>query len=496
MRRLDFVAALLASLAASAAIAAEPGALSSSQLKSAVAALVAKYENQTRTAVGECQPVIAAPGFGKLPADVRRQVTAICVMTASAERQYDKGLAWARLGSDAPDANYRDWALRMAAAWYAKDKRDAAASLTTAARRWPAELTRFDDEVTASVAFYAAENDIGLEQRINLLDALFTAGWTWKDRKPEELWHELVWSLGSAGRMARARQVFPELTTPRFVIGFWIDKRFDAVTDAHLKPLDVSALTARYLARSVVRMRARPRSLEALGSTCLAFVTAGEYAEARTLAKQTLSQRSSFAKDFDDPGATDWIEECARLLPRRLGEWPIVEEQYARDIESPPPRSTPFSRLYALAEFYVSKDDAQRGAPLLESLARIEMNATEKRNHQYLLHTARRLQGDAAGAKAALDWLRDHRQENEWVYMSALVEENDLDAAAPILIRYLQDLSERGDTLYIIQKFRVGAETPRDKRWREGLQALAARADVRATIDIVGRVGAFDLPKE
>jgi tetratricopeptide (TPR) repeat protein len=496
MHRVDFARASLISLVASAALAAEPGALTDSQLKFAVTTLFAKYESRTRTTVDDCRPVIAASGFKKLPADDRRSVMAICVMTASADKQYDEGLAWARLGSHAPDANYRDWAIRMAAAWYAKDKRDAAASLTTAARRWPAEATEFDDEVTGSVAFYASESDIGLDARIKLLDALFAAGWTWKDRRPEELWHELVWSLGSSGRMERARQVFPELTTPRLVIGFWIDKRFDAVTDAHQKPLDMSALTARYLARSIVHMRAQPRSLETLGATCLAYITAGEYEEARTLAKETLSRRASFGKDFDDPRATDRIDECARLVPRRLGEWPAAEEQYSRDIEAPPSRSTPFSTLYALAEFYVATGDTKRAGPLLERLSAVEMNATETRNFHYLLHAARKLQGDAAGAKSELAWLREHRQETEWVYMSALLEENDLDAAAPILIRHLQDPAERGDTLYIIQKFRVAAETPRDKRWREGLQALTARADVRATIDVVGRVGTFDVPKE
>ena len=92
------------------------------------------------------------------------------------------------------------------------------------------------------------------------------------------------------------------------------------------------------------------------------------------------------------------------------------------------------------------------------------------------------------GVQAALAYLREHRNDSLRIYQAALVRVGDADAAAALLIGRLEDLSSRVEALESLQRYGEGAT---DDAGDESPGGLAARDDVRAVIERVGRIESY-----
>lgn len=114
--------------------------------------------------------------------------------------------------------------------------------------------------------------------------------------------------------------------------------------------------------------------------------------------------------------------------------------------------------------------------------------------HEALLSAAV-AKGDSALAARSLEYLHQHQADHLGVYETALVRMKQLDEAATLLIRRLQNPETRRAALLDVQRYRDPPASPATRPLRERWRQVVERPDVREAIAAVGRVLEVPLPR-
>ena len=145
---------------------------------------------------------------------------------------------------------------------------------------------------------------------------------------------------------------------------------------------------------------------------------------------------------------------------------------------------------YRLAVIY--DDKLRRPADALQALEAVgpmsEYGRMEETWARLRAHAQLR---NAEGVRTALAYLEEHRNVSLDVYLDALVDANEIDKAAELLIELLADSRARIGILVRLQRYAESPLTPvgmeRKARW----DVLVARFDVQAAVARVGRLESY-----
>lgn len=385
-------------------------------------------------------------------------------------------------GSDDPDDIYllaqlddRDGAHEAAA----RHVRDLAV-------RWPHMLDHLD---TAFVLRVARQAPQASPLRLDLMEALLQAGWDGDGLGVGDLWYQLALLYQARGDHAGVRRAVASTTAPEALVKFRVDRRFDGIVDRDSEALDIAAAARRRVTSLRVLADKRPRSLETRMKLGYALLASGQHADVVALANETLAALSAAPADapaFDDPDVAVWIVNHRAIAQRRLGKLYDAQADLFRGTLMDESGGANVSQVLNLGQFL-----CQRGRPdeALAAIGRVgDMSGYGRMVQVSVEHCAAVQQRDAAAAQRALDYLRDHRDDAQELWIWALVEAGRMDDAADALITALADPATRGDLLAAVQDWREPAALPAfvpvQARWR----ALMAREDVRRAVGTVGRI--------
>ena len=362
----------------------------------------------------------------------------------------------------------------------------AARHLRDFAVRWPRMLRYLDTDFVLGVARQAPQD---APIRLHLLEALLQSGWDANGLGIGDLGYQLALLYQARNDIAGVRRAIALTTSPDVLVKFRVDRRFDGVVDRDTEALDIEAAARRRVASLRTLADRRPRSLEIRMELGYALLATGQHAETVTLANQTLAALSAAPADapaFEDPHYAVWVLNNRAIAQRRLGKLYDAQADLFRGTLMAESGSANVSQVLNLGQFL-----CQRGRPdeALAAVGRVgNMSGYGRMVQASVEHCAAIQQQDGTAARRALDYLRDHRDDAQEIWIRALVEADRMDDAAQALIAALAAPATRGDMLAAVQDWREPAALPAfvpvQARWR----ALLAREDVRRAVAAVGRI--------
>jgi len=401
--------------------------------------------------------------------------------------------------SSMADAGVADWVLRVDTAYMARNELDTCRSVTHFFRQWPDKRARIPDNVVWSVA-RTPTNEAEKECRSQVLETLYEARWT--DQygvEPGDLWGLLIKELTERGDLNRALEVVAHVDSPRVMVMLHADKRFDALVSKAPARFDIAAAAEREIGDWSGAVQRFPRKLDAFVQLTYALLDVGQHDAAYQLTHDILSRvdNDNFHRFFDDDEtALNWILDYNARALEAQQHWNEAEWELRSAADRLEQGKRNVSNIINLASF---EQRSGRGDEALNVLAELPVEDTQVtpygRMQWYDVQLAAALaMGNTALADASLAYMASHRADALSTYQFALVRANRLDEAAETIIRRLADPASRSFALSEIQQYRDPPANPAQQLEHDRLQQLLQRADVRQSIERVGRVLDVPLP--
>jgi hypothetical protein len=456
-------------------------------------------ENQREAAAAAVARQVLRNDFELLPEAVQYQWLHHAGVLAMETNAYRVAHPLFKLTSQMPMATEDDWGNRFIAAQVLGERADAVLALTMTARRWPEKLKSFNPRFVNRTLFGSDARMDSSDTRFALLDALYEAQWKIEyGLEPSEAWADFARLLLERGDLERAIAVSERITSPRVLVALRVDKRFDPVVRAAPAHFDIDRAMVEQKARLARLSAASPRELGLKYELIYAYLEAAQAERALHLADTVLNDesRASAYDDYEDQ--INWILDARADALRRLGRWREAQQYYeqaAAHQEHGQPNVSNAINLGGLhAEFGRSREALAALGPMVFDDEGVTEYGGMQIHHVILL--AALASRDTAGAQDALEFMRDHQSAAPSTYQEALVDANELEEAASLLIRRLQDPALRGDALAEMQEYREGAQSPVGRTFGQRWRGIKARSDVRAALTAVGRVEKFSLARE
>lgn len=352
-------------------------------------------------------------------------------------------------------------------------------------RRWPVRAQEAELEVVSDLVFNTPEES---EPRLELLRALFAGGYTHRDRGPSQVWQNLIQALLTQGHVEEARSVARAITDPVVLVSLRTDRRFDPIADV-LSTLpsaeEAASLEVERVRSLVARLPTRVDLAVDLGA---ALLVAGRNEDALRASDDALaSTAAADASTLEYADERVWIMNNRAVALRRLGRL----DEAARQMEEARPLNEHgqpnVSQALNLGMLYCHlgrPGDARRVIGTLGPLSPYGQMVERSVRHCIAV-----LEGDAAGARAQVAEIYDHRSDGEGVVLDVLMRSGDESGAAAELIRQLGTSGSRDEAISYVQEFRMAPVLPGTRAARVTRAAVLQRADVQAAIADVGRVG-------
>ncbi|MCX7033118.1 MAG: hypothetical protein NT046_03990 [Arenimonas sp.] len=370
---------------------------------------------------------------------------------------------------------------------------DAALSLAALFRRAPEQIDNLPDE---HIWRLVNEPEVSAAARTELLQAIFDSGWKREALGGAGRFHyELALARAIEGDVTAQRRIVPGVDDPTDIVRMRSDKRFDAVIDRDDPALAPRAAAERRVARLQAQVRRAPERLDIVAELQSALLVAGRFQEMITLADDVQSAIDA-APDgkppYEDMDPLPWVQNLHAKALEALGRFDeslALLEAASRLEEKGVPN---VSQALNLAQMYASlgrADDAlaaaDRAGNDMSGYGRMVKASAEQRAHL--------LKGELDAAAKALDYLRENRSISEAIFLSALVDAGDLDAAAAVLVAQLASPEHRAQALFEMQTFNSFPTLPGEVAATANWKALIARPDVQAAAAKVGRIAKVDL---
>ena len=370
---------------------------------------------------------------------------------------------------------------------------DAARSL---ARLFAQAPERMDNIVDAHIWRLVHEPDVSVDARTELLQAIFDSGWKREPLGGAGAFHyELALVRAKQGDVEAMRRIVPGITSPAEIVRMLGDRRFDAVVDPKDPAFDPRAAAKRQVKALQAQVRKAPDRLAVVAELQSALRLLGRFRKVIALAEDV--QAAIKAAPDDKPPYVDmdklpWVQNLHATALDGLGRFDVSLarlEAASRLEENGVPN---VSQALNLAHLYASQgrpDDALAAA----ARAGTDMSPYGQMVKVSAEHRAYLLKGDAAAAAKSLDYLRENRAASQAIYLEALVDASQLDAAAAELVALLASPDDRAETLLDLHEYRDMPAKPGNAVSNANWGKLLARSDVQAAVAKVGRRLQVDL---
>jgi tetratricopeptide (TPR) repeat protein len=447
------------------------------------------------------EKAIATPGFINTPPEL--QYFALMLGSYAAEGIEDKARAHELLvaATRFPDADAELWTRRAGAAANTGKWEDAAAALTTVAKKWPKELK--NDEYHAWLV-NKISRELGKkpelrQPRMDLLNALFEAGYKMRyGTEPSHLWLVIATDALDRQDLKRAREVARRITNSSTLVAMRIDKRFDALTSAEPKLFDIQAAAQREASEMKKAVAENPKSLGAVVQYGYALYALGKFEELLTLANSTIatvdksSAKDPPYEDLDDN--LNWIYNHKSNALRAIGRNDEAAATLATWEASKRNHDDSVSQAINLGFFY---NELGRPEDALKAVAKLKvgqaMSEYGSTQCQYVRFQAYQQLGKESEAREIVAWMREHQADSKETAQDTMLEAGDADGAAVLMLARLNDADDRAGTLASIQTYAQTPRTERQQKLDALVETLLARTEVAAAIAQYGRREKFPI---
>ena len=433
--------------------------------------------------------VLESPTFEALASGDRHAALTAAGFAAQQLDRLPQAAPVLRRATEMTEATLLDWYLLLQSIWSADAGSERVRILTAIARRWPESVPPLSDAAMFKVAREAAERPPAA--RLELLDALFSAGWkTSSGVEPSWAWKDLALLLLEQGKKQRAIEVARHVTSAAVLISFHADSRFDAVVNAEPAQFDVDAAHVREVAALRAAVLKSPRSLRTLLPLLNALHAGRRFDEVAEMTNDVL-QRAADEGAFSDADVLVWIRNGRAIALEGLGRWDEAVEEMRRASVMKEDGGPNVSQGINLASLYVRLDRPTEALTAVEHLG--AMSNYGRMELESVRHKAGQELGDKAVAARALSYLREHKADAPILFLNALVIQGEMDDASAELRSQLASPTLRSDMLTHLQGYAPLPKTPRVKQWQAQWSALVQRPEVADAIANVGRVLEWNL---
>ena len=297
--------------------------------------------------------------------------------------------------------------------------------------------------------------------------------------------------LLARGRVDEARVLLSTVTETQAIARIRIDRLFDPLREdpAFESRLNLEIAAERDLARARKAMEENPRLMAAINRYLAKLAIIDRLQEALELCDEVLAQYDSNPKSYTDgENARRWLLDTRAHLLSSLGRHAEATDsllQAANMLEWHRPN---VSNMINLAGHLV---DLGRTADALRMLQQVsEATVYGQAWIQALRVCAATQMDDPDTARNALEYLKTHEADNVAALSKALLCVNDLESAAALMIRRLQQQRTSDEALLTLQEMpEDDSNAPPYRRLiQERFNMVRARADVRAAAETVGRI--------
>lgn len=385
-------------------------------------------------------------------------------------------------------ANAATWKYRLFTASRSHDSIDMAYSLTTIARRWPSLLpTLFPGMPLQLHRRLQNYQQDAVDQ--NMLDALFNANWPRSIDGADYLWLDLALIHLRNYEIKRAAQVAVRVKQPMLVLRMRIDKRFDPIRRLHPEAFDIDRLMRTQISEAQADLKAHPNQLAPIQHLQNLYIRAGQFERALTVSDPVVA----VARKGDGPRTyTDYdtkynwiIDNRARALAHQ-GHWTRaihVMEKAACQTEY---GDVNVSQIINLGAYYALNNHPDKAARAISRVGNMS-DYGRMQLEKIKLYIAFERHDKPAIARH-MDYLRSNREDAIGSWENALLLHGDLDEAAALMIKRLDNPDWRDDALLDVQDYPDGPSTYIGKRIDANLQRILKRKDVLAAVLRVGRI--------
>lgn len=453
---------------------------------------LAAANEETEGAADDLKAVIDDPLFEVLETSSQRLLLSTAALLAWRQEQpvtaRDLYLRATRVDGNDPDDWYRLAALEQQLG----DHMRAAQYMTAFLKRWP-ELANNINRYFISESVYQDTSDS--DARLALLQALFAADWTDRQRGGDDVWRELVLALTRRNALAEAATVAARISEPLVIVKLRSDKRFDAIAEsvARLPPVEVAAAQRVDALRRLASEN--PLRIDLATDLGSALLIAGRDEEALAQSDAVLAaiQAGRDTETFESLEDEVWVMNNRAIALRRLDrlDEAAAELERASRLKEGEGAGANVSQVLNLGAFYCALGRPADALRTIESTG--EMSPYGRMVRGSVLHCAALQSGDRARAATALDYLTDHREDGEGTVLEALLRADRLDDAARELMLQLESEASREEALGFVQEFRAPATLPGDRVFKRNWIALRERPDVKAAVARHGRMGKYDI---
>lgn len=293
------------------------------------------------------------------------------------------------------------------------------------------------------------------------------------------------------GRLDDARERMAGVDSVRLLAGIRIDRRYDALRRelGFEARLDLAAAADREVLRSRAAMTAHPALLQVVHGLVEALRVAHRPDEALEVADAALARLSGDENAFEDAAEyRPWMLNTRGYILYDLGRVADARQSLREAAGLPEDGEPNVSNIINFMEMLLNEGLATEAAALIPAVGQPSPYG------QAWVEATRSCAGVQLGNEemrlAGLEYLRAHEADNPAALSKALLCSDDRDAVAALFIKRLADPENRGDALLALQVVPSAADAwfPFRRQLLERLDAVRARADVRAAVDAVGRV--------
>lgn len=414
---------------------------------------------------------------------------AVCAMDS---RQYEIALTAAERMTSLDPAVSVAHRIRLYAGMVLNRHETAIDALQVLARADPEALRTLETGNVHDLLRAAGEIDLTGDRKLAVYGALVRAGFQPPPPQTDEflrLGHARL--LLERGRVAEAKARLATVADVDLLLAMRIERLFDGLrTDPQFEArLDLRAAMDRDLARSQAALERNPGLLEAVYRHLQNLDKAQREAEALALAEGVLAKLREDPRAFTDAERyLPWIHNELGYLLYELGrteEGAAALREGAGLAEGNQPN---VSQVINLASYLVREG---RGTEALALLGQAGPASPYGRAWiESLRSCSGVLVGDEELRVQGLEYLRAHVGDNPAALSRALLCSQDVDGAAALMIRRLENTDWRGSALLALQITPPSAldELPFEKLLRERFDLLRGREDVRRAVDAVGRI--------
>ena len=453
------------------------------------ALLADKYEEASKA----IEEVLKMPEFAEVDSGVQYHVFLFGAFADSGRDDYLGAHEFMVLATEFPEATPENWLMRAQFATWIDAWPDATLAATTVAKRWPKSITKDNSEMIGRIAFRAHEDETHKAEELDLLNALFAGKFQLEfGTQPDGLWYRLIEDAMDRKDLPRARELSTRLQSTPPLLSIRIDRRFDELLKAEPRAFDLPPALERESRRLAKAAAANPRSLDVLVQYGSLLLEQGRFTELLAITGEVIA-RVTAAKPksppYDDiPDHFNWIFNHRAAALRALGRWDealTVMEAGRLEKEH---GSANVSQAINLGWQYCDFGKPQKALDALDGID--WAHSLSPYGRMQLQHVRYRAYLQLANAKEADDvytYLREHREDAEGTWQLVMVDAQDFDGAAALLISRLHDPRKRNEALGEVQDYKPLPLLPKQAEERARWERLLARADVTAAINEVGR---------